>query len=128
MALVFKASAAAISASLIALLLKKSNPESALLLSIVTVIVLSAASMRFMDNIRELLDLAQEMYGVPYRFCQPVVKCLAIAIVTRISSDLCRDASQAALASGVDLAGSVCALSVALPLIISVLKNLRTIL
>ena len=128
MALVFKASAAAISASLIALLLKKSNPESALLLSIVTVIVLSAASMRFMDNIRELLDLAQAMYGVPYRFCQPVVKCLAIAIVTRFSSDLCRDASQAAIASGVELAGSVCALSVALPLIISVLKNLRTIL
>lgn len=128
MALVFKASAAAISASLIALLLKKSNPESALLLSIVTVIVLSAASMRFMDNIRELLDLAQEMYNVPYRFCQPVIKCLAIAIVTRFSSDLCRDASQAALASGVELAGSVCALSVALPLIVSVLKNLRTML
>ena len=128
MALVFKASAAAISVTLIALLLKKSNPESALLLSIVTVIVLSAASMRFMDDIRELLELAQEMYGVPYRFCQPVVKCLAIAIVTRFSSDLCRDASQAALASGVDLAGSVCALSVALPLITSVLKNLRTIL
>ena len=128
MALVFKASAAAISASLIALLLKKSNPESALLLSAVTVIVLSAASIRFMDDIRELLELAQEMYGVPYRFCQPVVKCLAIAIVTRFSSDLCRDASQAALASGVELAGSVCALSVALPLIISVLKNLRTML
>jgi len=128
MALVLKASAAAISAALIALLLKRSNPESALLLSAVTLIVLSAASLRFLGELRELLDLVQELYGVSYQFCRPIIKCLAIAIVTRFSSDLCRDASQAALASGVDFAGGVCALSVALPLVVSVLKNLRSML
>lgn len=128
MALVLKASAAAISAALIALLLKRSNPESALLLSIVTLLVLSMTALRFLDNLRELLDLVQGLYGVSYPFCQPIVKCLAIAIVTRFSSDLCRDASQAALAAGVDFAGGVCALGVALPLIVSVLKNLRSML
>ena len=128
MTLVLKASAAAISAALIALLLKRSNPELALLLSVMTLIVVSTASLRFLDDIRELLNLAQEFYGVSYRFCQPIVKCLAIAVVTRFSSDLCRDASQAALASGVDFAGGVCALTVALPLIVSVLKNLRSML
>ena len=64
MTLVMKASAAAISAALIALLLKRSNPELALLLSVMTLIVVSAASLRFLDDIRELQDLAQERQDI----------------------------------------------------------------
>ena len=57
-------------------------------------------------------------------FIAPVMKCAAIAIVTKLASELCRDSSQSAVASSVELAGSICALSVAMPLIISMLKTI----
>lgn len=47
---------------------------------------------------------------------------MAVAIVTKLASELCREASQSAAASAVELAGTLCAFSVALPLIMSMLK------
>ena len=52
----------------------------------------------------------------------PIMKCLAIAIVTRIASELCKDSAQNAAAAAVELAGTVCAVSTVMPLLMSVLK------
>ena len=52
----------------------------------------------------------------------PVLKCVAIAIITKVTAELCKDASQGAAASAVELAGTVCAMSAAMPLIMSMLK------
>ena len=54
---------------------------------------------------------------------RPVLKCLAIAIITKITSELCRDASQNTASAAIELLGTVCALSVAMPLIVSMLKT-----
>ena len=43
-------------------------------------------------------------------------------------SALCADASERSLAAAVELAGTVCALSVSLPLIVSVLKLMGSLI
>ena len=110
MELLIKASAVGIAAGLICLVIKKSNPE------------LSAVS--FTAPLRELAELIKSMTSSGELFIAPVMKCAAIAIVTKLASELCRDSSQSAVASSVELAGSICALSVAMPLIISMLKTI----
>ena len=110
MELLIKASAVGIAAGLICLVIKKSNPE------------LSAVS--FAAPLRELAELIKSMTSSGELFIAPVMKCAAIAIVTKLASELCRDSSQSAVASSVELAGSICALSVAMPLIISMLKTI----
>ena len=67
-----------------------------------------------------------ELYGAPAGACGAYKEHdkLGIAIVTKLASELCRDSSQSAVASSVELAGSICALSVAMPLIISMLKTI----
>ena len=60
--------------------------------------------------------------GTASAFTAPVLKCAAVAIVTKLSAELCRDASQGAAAGAVELAGTVCALSIAMPLVMSMLK------
>lgn len=74
--------------------------------------------------LRELAELIKSMTSSGELFIAPVMKCAAIAIVTKLASELCRDSSQSAVASSVELAGSICALSVAMPLIISMLKTI----
>ena len=62
------------------------------------------------------------MLGGSEVYMMPVIKCLAIAIVTRFAADLCKDASQNATASAVELTGSVCGFAVILPLLWNVLR------
>ena len=122
MALIFKAAAAALIAGAIGLLIKRSNPELSLLLSSCTVALIMIAALGFAEGLKDLADAVRTITGSSETLITPVLKCVAIAIVTKISSELCKDASQAASAAAVELAGTVCALSVAMPLIMSMLK------
>ena len=52
----------------------------------------------------------------------PVLKCVGIGVVTRLSADICRDAGQSAASSAVELCGAACALVTAMPLIRTLLQ------
>lgn len=122
MELVFKAAAAALTASAAALLIKRTNPEISLLLGACTAALIAIAAMGFAKGLRELSDAVKTISDSSAVYTAPVLKCAAVAIVTKLASELCRDASQGAAASAVELAGTVCALSIAMPLVMSMLK------
>ncbi len=125
MDVLIKTAAAALLASLVCLLLKKSNPELGLPLSAavcVGAIMLSAGLLR---PLLELLARAAAMGGVSQALLMPVMKSVGIGICTRLASDLCKDSGQGAMAGCVELAGAVCALYTALPLMESFLDMLE---
>lgn len=117
-----KASAAALTAAIVCLLIRRGNPEISLLLSICTVSLILIAALGFAEGIRELASAVKTVAGSSETLAAPVLKCVAIAIVTRVTAELCRDSSQGASAAAVELAGTICAMSVALPLILSMLN------
>ena len=120
MELIIKSASAALIASAAGLLIKKSNPELSLMLGLGAAAVILLSSMNFAAGLRELAETVRKMTGGS-TLTAPVLKCLAIAVITRLSSELCRDSSQSAAACAVEFAGSICALSVSMPLILSVL-------
>lgn len=122
MELIIKAAAAALTAAVVGLLIKRSNPEISLLLSSCTVALIMIAAIGFAQGIRELANAVKTIAGSQSTLIAPVLKCVAIGIITKLSSELCRDSAQAAAATAVELAGTICALSVAMPLILSMLK------
>lgn len=122
MELIFRACAAAVISAAAALLLKKNNPEGALLLGAITVVALVTASLGLLGGLQELRAQVRAMLGGSEIYMAPVIKCLAIAIVTRFATDLCKDASQNATASAVEFTGGVCGFAVILPLLWNVLK------
>lgn len=125
MDLILKAGAAAVLTAVVGLLLKKHNPEAALLLGAVTAVGLICAALGMLNGFGELRRLARQMIGRDSElFLSPVLKCLAISIVTKLSAEICRDASQNAAAAAVELMGSVCSLSVVMPLLLSVLQTI----
>ena len=121
MELILKAAALALTAALIGIVLRRTNPEMTLLLSICTVVLIMGAALGFAKSFTELARTVQRIFGVSESLIKPVIKCVAVAIITKMTSDLCKDSSQAAAASAVELAGTVCALCIIMPLLMSML-------
>ncbi|MBR2831653.1 MAG: stage III sporulation protein AD [Oscillospiraceae bacterium] len=123
-----KAAAAAVTGAVLALLLKKHSPETALVLSLaaaVTAVLLALPAVRAaVEFIDELADAA----GLEPAVLAAVLKSVGIAVVTRLAADVCRDAGQSASASAVELCGAAGALYVAIPLMKTVLKMVEGLL
>ena len=104
-----------------AVVVRRGAPEFVMLLSIACVCIVMIF---LMEPIRSLLRLLEELGdggGISQQLFLPLYKTIGIAFVVKLGGDLCRDVGETALASAVDLAGSICALSVALPLLQTVL-------
>ena len=56
------------------------------------------------------------------------MKCLGIAFISKFGADLCRDASQSALASAVEAAGTLCAAALVMPMILSLMTTIGGLL
>ena len=76
----------------------------------------------------EALDRARTLSGLGNVYFLPVLKCVAIGIVTRAASDLCRDGGQLAMAGAVEFGGAAAALCVSLPLLQTLLDLLEALL
>lgn len=122
MELVIKAAAAALTAAAAGLIIKRKNPELTLLLGLCASVVILLSSLAFAKCLTELSQAVATISKSSGAFIAPVLKCVGIGIITKLSSELCKDSSQAAAASAVELAGTICALSVAMPLVMSMLK------
>lgn len=122
MAWLVKACAAAVTAAVLGVLLKKTNAELTLLLGLLTVVLIAMAALSFLQEIGQLLDEIYTMTDKSDMMLRPVLKCLAVSILTKLSADLCREAGQSAGASALELAGTVCSLRLTLPLLLQTMK------
>lgn len=124
MELLIKCTALALFSAISALLIRRINPELSLAISAAAavVILLSAAML-----LRELTDSMKELehvFGSQIVQARPILKCLGIALISKFGSDLCKDASQSALAAAVETAGSLCAAAVAMPMILTLMTTI----
>ncbi len=114
--------------AVLAALLKGSRRELALLLTVgVCCSVLVFALRRFATVVTMLRQLAGEG-GVSEDLLEPMLKTVAISIITRLGTALCNDAGEEAMASVVEMAGAFGAVLVALPLFGMVWELLRGML
>ena len=119
-----KCAALAVFSSMVTLIIRRVNPELSFALAGVTTAVLILACAGVMDELLSALRETQLIFGTSAAEFRPMLKCLGIAIASRFGADLCRDASQSALASAVEMAGSLCAAAVAMPVIISLMTTI----
>ena len=110
--------------ALLALVVRRGNPEQALLLVLGCVVL---ALLSLVGSIRELLEFLAELgerSGVARELFVPLYKTVGIALIVRLGGEVCKDAGEAALAAALETAGSICALLIALPLLRAVLSML----
>lgn len=122
MMLLFKAAAAGLAGSVVGLLLRRSAPELGFAVTAAVTLLAAALGAEVLSGLTELYTLLETETGLSPALVTPVLKCVGIGIVTRLSAELCRDAGQGAAASAVELCGTACAMVTALPLIRSLLS------
>ena len=125
---VLKVAVLAVLGALCALLLKKSNGEMTVLLSLAVCVVAVTAALSLLKPLLETLVQARSLTGLSSAFFSPLLKCVGLGLTARVAADLCRDAGQGAMASAVELTAAVGALYTALPLFTTLLDTLEELL
>ena len=116
MAILIKVAAIAVAGAVLGLVIKKNSPDMALMLTISLALI--ALYLAF-DTIKGVTDFIASLAGaaqISPAVLAVVLKAVGISIVTKLSSDVCRDAGQSSVASGIELTGAFAALYIALPL------------
>lgn len=120
-----KAVVTAVAGSVIGLLLKRSAPELSLALGTAVTVFAALLAAQLISGLADILREVRDGTGLSAAVTGPVLKCVGIGVVTRLTADLCRDAGQSAGASAVELCGAACAMAAALPLIRSLLAAVK---
>ena len=120
--------AVAVTAALCAMVLQKQAQELALVLALAAGVIILAFSVDALRGLRAMMDTLSATAGIGTQILSPVVKTVGIAVVTRITAELCRDAKEGGIAAFVETAGAAMALFVALPLLEAVLSTITGLL
>ena len=125
---VFQILAICLLVAVLAAMLKKQTPELALLLAIAAVIAVLMVLADALQDITALIECLLSAGGLPSELFLPLLKTAAIALIGKITGDLCRDAGQSAIASLVDIACAFGVIVVSLPLFEAVWEILQTLI
>lgn len=128
MDLIVKVTAVCLMGALLAALLKKSNPELALLLAVAACVIVLAVVIKGLDEIFAFLDEIVTWGGLSADIFSPLWKTVGIALVTRVGTELCKDAGENAMASLVEMTGAFGAVLVAIPLFQAAWEMLRALI
>lgn len=123
MELLLRITALAVTVSALGLLLKKDVPALQLLLALGAMAVLLMAAMELMGQLQALGQEFSSATGIESAYLALTAKCAAVAAIVRLGGDLCRDAGQSALASLIEIVGTLSAAALAAPLLRTLLES-----
>jgi len=98
-------------------LLRKKTPEHALLLTVAVLLLAVEWCIRLAAPVAVELGALFRQAGLETAHGEILLKTVAASAAARLGADLCRDGGSQALASAVELAGSVAVLLIAMPLL-----------
>ena len=123
-----KLAAVGVTAVVLSAVLRKNTPELALLLALAAGLWMLALTASGLGAVVELMNELAEQAGLSEVLLEPVVKTVALSILTRLTVEICRSAGEGGVAAFVETAGAVLALLAALPLIRAVAQMLGELL
>lgn len=112
-----KLAAVGVTAVVLSAVLKKNTPELALLLALAAGLwMLAQAAAGLGAAVAMMRELAGQA-GLSEVLLEPVVKAVALSILTKLTAEICKSAGEGGVAAFVETAGAALALLAALPLV-----------
>ena len=118
--------ALAVTAVLCAAVIRRGAPEAALVLAAGCWMLMLAAGA--LGSVVEAIGRLAGRAGLDSTLVEPVLKTAAISILTKVTGEVCRAAGEGGAAAFVEVAGTILALAVALPLAEGVLTMMAELL
>ena len=128
MEVIGKIAAAAVTAALFGTVVRRGSPELALLLTVTAGVWILTAVLDGLGAAAAMAERLAQLAQMDAAVAGPVLKTVVVALVTRITAELCRGAGEGGLAAFVETAGTILALTAALPLMAAVLTMLEELL
>ena len=123
-----KLTAVGVTAAVLSAVLKRNTPELAMLLALCAGLwMLALAAVGLGAAVALMRELAGQA-GLSEALLEPVVKAVALSILTRLTAEICRSAGEGGVAAFVETAGSALSLMAALPLVRAVAQLMGELL
>ena len=123
-----KIAAAAVTAALFGTVVRRGSPELALLLTVTAGVWILTAVLDGLGAAAAMAERLAQLAQLDATVVGPVLKTVVLALVTRITAEICRGAGEGGMAAFVETAGTVLALAAALPLMAAVLTMMEELL
>ena len=120
--------AAGVTAVVLAAVLRKNTPELALLLILAAGLWMMSLAAQAMGAALALMRELADQAGLSEALLEPVVKTVALSILTKLTVEICRSAGEGGVAAFVETAGTALALLAALPLVRAVAQLMGELL
>lgn len=127
MDILIKIAAVAVAGTIFSLVIKKNSPEMALMLTIALAIAAFCLAFDMIKSIAGFITSVADASSISPSVLSIVFKAIGISIVTKLASDVCKDAGQSSIASGVEMTGAFAALYISLPLMQTVIGMIETL-
>jgi len=125
---VFAICALAVLGAVLHAALRRTSPEYAMGLAAVCCALILLSAARLLSPILSFLKELQALSGLSGAVLSPLLKTVAIGLLTQISGAFCLDAGEQSLAKAVELSGTLLAAYAALPLASQVLELMRKLM
>ena len=123
-----KLTAVGVTAVVLSAVLRKNTPELALLLALAAGLWMLALTAEGLGAVAALIQELADQAGLSEALLEPVMKTVALSILTKLTVEICRSAGEGGVAAFVETAGAVLALTVALPLVRAVAQTMGELL
>lgn len=123
-----KLAAVGVTAVVLSAVLKRHTPELALLLVVAAGLWMLVLVADGLGAVVELMEELARQAGLSEALLEPVLKTVALSILTKLTVEICRSAGEGGAAAFVETAGAVLALLVALPLVRAVAQLMGELL
>ena len=123
-----KLAAVGVTAVVLSAVLRKNTPELALLLALAAGLWMLALVGAGLGAVVELMKELAGQAGLSEALLEPVVKTVALSVLTKLTVEICRSAGEGGVAAFVETAGAVLALLAALPLVRAVAQLMGELL
>ncbi|MCI9158162.1 MAG: stage III sporulation protein AD [Lawsonibacter sp.] len=123
-----KLTAVGVTAVVLSAVLRKNTPELALLLALAAGLWMLALTAEGLGAVAALIQELADQAGLSEALLEPVMKTVALSILTKLTVEICRSAGEGGVAAFVETAGAVLALTVALPLVRAVAQMMGELL
>lgn len=120
--------AVGVTAVVLSAVLRKNTPELALLLALAAGLWMLALAADGLGAAVELMKELADQAGLSEVLLEPVVKTVALSILTKLTVEVCRSAGEGGVAAFVETAGTALALLAALPLVRAVAQLMGELL
>ena len=118
----------AISGVILVSLVRNFKPELAIYVVISTVLVILLFSVSQLTSVFEFLKSVYDEMTYGKEYFPIIIKVLVVAYLADFTAQLCSDAGETAIAGKVELAGKIIIFYISLPILVSILKLVNSIL